>query len=300
MSGEFTVVEVKSEWERESEDMGSKRKFWYNNPDSGNLLFKYPRGDSGEHWAEKIAAEVAEILGIEHAIVELAVFEGRKGSTTRSFTNVGIGTVLIHGNQLLESAVRNYDPNKKFGQSSHTLENIWKALDSVLSALHDSAKAKSTKCRFADYLILDAIIGNTDRHHENWGLLLQLSDGKVVVDLAPTYDHASSLGRELSDTKRERLFANNQIGPYVERAPGAIYWSESDTRGMSPIELVRRSVDAYPEFFRPALQRIKELDKGSILNLPKQLPDDWISSSGRKFMTDQLDYSISMLQELSA
>lgn len=76
-------MEVKSEWERESEDMGSKRKFWYNNQDSGKWLFKYPRGDSGEHWAEKIAAEVAGILGIDHAIVELAVFEGSMGSTTR-------------------------------------------------------------------------------------------------------------------------------------------------------------------------------------------------------------------------
>lgn len=297
MSGELTVVEVKWEWERESEDMGSKRKFWYNNPDSGKWLFKYPRGDSGEHWAEKIAAEVAGILAIDHAIVELAVFEGSMGSTTRSFANVGVGTVLIHGNQLLESAVQYYDPNKKFGQSSHTLKNIWKALDSVL---HDSEKAKSTKCRFADYLVFDAIIGNTDRHHENWGLLLQLSEDKVFADLAPTYDHASSLGRELNDTKRERLFANNQIGPYVERAPGAIYWSESDTRGISPIELVRRSVDAYPEFFGPALQRIKKLDKESILNLPKLLSDDWISSLGREFMTSQMDYSISMLQELSA
>lgn len=294
MPEQFAVVEVKSEWERESEDMGSKRKFWYNDPTAGKWLFKFSRGSSGEHWAEKIAAEVAGIFGIDHAIVELAIFEGKRGSTTKSFANVDAGQILIHGNQLLELEVQGYDSSKKFKQSSHILENIWRVLD---SALHDSEDAK---CRLADYLVFDAIIGNTDRHHENWGLLFQMAEDKVSVDLAPTYDHASSLGRELSDTKRERLFANNRIGTYVERARGAIYWSESDSRGISPLELVRRSVDAYPGLFGPALQRIKKLDKESILNLSKRIPDDWISTLGREFMTNQMDYSISVLKELSA
>lgn len=294
MPEKLTVVEVKSEWERESEDMGSKRKFWYNNPTDGKWLFKYPRGSSGEHWAEKIAAEVAGVWGIDHANVELAIFEGRRGSTTKSFANVDAGQILIHGNQFLELEVQGYDPSKIFNQYSHNLENIWRVLDAVLSDSEDA------KYRFADYLVFDAIIGNTDRHHENWGLLFQMAEDKVSVDLAPTYDHASSLGRELNDTKRERLFANNQIGTYVERAPGAIYWSESDARRISPIELIRRSVDAYPELFSPALQRIKNLDKQSILNLSKLLPDDWISNLGREFMINQMDYSISTLQELSA
>ncbi|MDE2847292.1 MAG: HipA domain-containing protein [Gemmatimonadota bacterium] len=294
MPEKYAVVEVKGEWERDSEDMGSKRKFWYSNPTAGKWLFKFPRGGSGEHWAEKIAAEVAGILGIDHAIVELAIFEGRRGSTTKSFANVDAGQILIHGNQLLELEVQGYDSSKKFKQSSHTLEHIWQVLDSVL---HESEDAKY---RFADYLVFDAIIGNTDRHHENWGLLFQMAENEVSVDLAPTYDHASSLGRELSDTKRERLFANNQIGTYVERARGAIYWSESDSRSISPLELVRRSVDAYPDWFGPALQRIKKLNKESILNQSKRIPDDWISALGRNFMTDQLDYNISMLQELSA
>ena len=293
MPGQFPVVEVKSEWERESEGMGSKYKFWYNDPTAGKWLFKFPRENTGEHWAEKIAAEVAGMLDIAHARVELAVFDNKKGSTTKSFANVDAGQILIHGNQLLELEVQGYDPSKTFNQSSHTLQNIWRVLD---SSLNDSEDAK---IRFAEYLVFDAIIGNTDRHHENWGLLFQMDEDKVSVDLAPTYDHASSLGRELSDTKRERLFANNRIGTYVERAPGAIYWSESDRRGISPIELVRRSVDAYPDWFGPALQRIKKLDKESILNLSKRIPDDWLSAIGRDFMTSQVDYSISMLQELS-
>jgi hypothetical protein len=49
---------------------------------------------------------------------------------------------------------------------------------------------------FPGYLMLDALIGNTDRHHENWGarVLAGLGNGRRMAVLAPTYDHASSEG----------------------------------------------------------------------------------------------------------
>ncbi len=68
--------------------------------------------------------------------------------------------------------------------------------------------------QLASYLVLDALIGNTDRHHENWGFLGQVlvnidevSEAARLVkqggyDIAPSFDHASSLGRELPDEKR--------------------------------------------------------------------------------------------------
>ena len=56
----YPIVEVERESVRESEDMGSKDKFWYLQ-DAGYWLFKHPRCNTGEHWAEKIAAEVAAL-----------------------------------------------------------------------------------------------------------------------------------------------------------------------------------------------------------------------------------------------
>ena len=51
--------EVLEESAAESELMGSKTKFWYlRQEEEGLWLFKYPRRNTGEHWAEKIAAEV--------------------------------------------------------------------------------------------------------------------------------------------------------------------------------------------------------------------------------------------------
>ena len=78
MSDLYPIVKVERESVHESEEMmGSKNKFWYLDPmeEEEYWLFKYPRCNTGEHWAEKIAAEVAALLEIPHARVELAVFE---------------------------------------------------------------------------------------------------------------------------------------------------------------------------------------------------------------------------------
>jgi hypothetical protein len=63
---------------------------------------------------------------------------------------------------------------------------------------------------FTGYLVLDALIGNTDRHHQNWATLRSRS---TALRLAPTFDHASSLGYLLSDEARmQRL---SEVGPSV-------------------------------------------------------------------------------------
>ena len=78
----YPITEVSQEWVRGGEEMGSKRKFWYVCPGSDEeteWLFKYPQSNTGQHWSEKIAAEVAAVLEIPHARVELAVFSEDKG-----------------------------------------------------------------------------------------------------------------------------------------------------------------------------------------------------------------------------
>ena len=294
----YPIIEVERESVRESEEMmGSKDKFWYLHPteEEEYWLFKYPRFNTGEHWAEKIAAEVAALLEIPHARVELATLAEDKGSVTKSF--VQEGQELVHGNQMLKRAVHGYDPEKEFRQSSHTLANIWQVMDSVFGESEHAEKAKS---RLAEYVVLDALIGNTDRHHENWGILRWERKGYHWVDLsvAPSFDHASSLGRELQDERRDRILAEDRIGDYVAKGRGAIYWSETDRRGPSPLELVRRTTRSYPDLFRPALTKLEKLDGGSVDDLVNRVPSDWMSSSARKFAIALMHYNLEQLQEL--
>ena len=213
MADPYRIVEVKPEWVIDREDMGTKTKFWYRDPDDDvNWLFKYPRSDTGEHWAEKIAEEVASVLGVIHAKVELAQFEGDRGSVTESFARGG--RALYHGNQMLERVVSGYEPRRRFRQSQHTLANIFEVMDRAFARSETAIRAKRT---IASYTVLDALIGNTDRHHENWGLLLRRQDYSLRGFVALSFDHASSLGRELLDDRRDRFLAENRVGDYAEK-----------------------------------------------------------------------------------
>ena len=292
----YPVTEVLSEWNREREEMGSKRKFWYLRPGpekETEWLFKYPQPNTGQHWSEKIAAEVAAVLEIPHAKVELAVYSENKGSVTRSFAENG--RELVHGNQMFEWKVRGYDPGKRFRQSRHTLANIWKVLDRVFVTPEGKRDAK---VRLAKYVVLDAVIGNTDRHHENWGILRIWKDNGWKGRVAPSFDHASCLGRELLDSRRSRLLREGRVGVYAEKGRGAVYWSEDERRGPSPLELTRRAAQDYADLFRPGLVKLERLDLKTINNQVDRVPTDWMSPTARDFAIELMRYNIEQLSEI--
>ena len=302
MTEPYPIVEVQEEWalEKIPEDLGSKPKFWYRAEETGvNWLFKYSRENTGEHWSEKIAAEVADLLGVMHAKVDIATFDNSVGSVTKSF--VRNETELVHGNQILARIMSDYDPYANFGQSQHTLANILAALDKAFVIPEAGEIAKRS---FAGYLLLDALIGNTDRHHENWGILRRRYRGGLADILAPSFDHASSLGRELSDEgsrkkTRSWLLRESRIGPeYVEKGHGGVFWSENERRGPSPLQLVRLAIVEYPALFRTSIGRIERVNEDLLREVVERVPADWMSPSERLFAITQMCYNLYELNEL--
>jgi HipA-like C-terminal domain len=294
----YPVLEVLPQWVLDKEAMGSKEKFWYRcDPNKPPWLFKFPQPNTGQHWAEKIAAELAADLEITHAVVELALFDNTRGSASESFA-VG-GWDLFHGNQMLAGKVTGYDPGTRFRQADHTLANILLALDRTFT--HPDGRQKN-KVRFAEYLVFDALIGNTDRHHENWGILRRQTVDRWTGMLAPTFDHASSLGRELLDEgpgkSRKRLLSEKRIPYYAEKAAGAIYWESTDRRGLSPLELVRRAAPMYPDLFKPAFRKREKLDAGMLSTLLDRVPADWMSGLAREFVIAFVCYTIEELRKI--
>ena len=298
MSDFYPIVEVQENWlldpEESQEFIGSKNKFWYRpESDKPRWLFKYPRENSGEHWAEKIAESVARILDIPHSRVELAVFKGIRGSAAESF--VAGELELFHGNQILAGTAERYDPDMR-RPTKHTLENIWQALDSLFE---DLGKAEEAKRQFSGYLILDGIIGNTDRHHANWGgIRSKRTESGVVEFLAPSFDHASSLGRELEDTRRATLLSENRVGRYSERGRGAIYWSQDDRWGRSPVVLALLAAERHPQYFRPTLANLDELSDSSLRAVVERIPECWMSSSAREFAIALMMYNLDKMREV--
>lgn len=298
-------MDVHPHWETQSEQMGTKDKFWFRDPNDAqecDWLFKFPTENTGQHWAEKIAYEIARRMRILAPRVELAQYcelggGPRRGSAVRSFAS---GYELYHGNQILASLDGNYDPVQRFGHNMHTVQRIFRSM----SIFTSGEVADRCRSRLAEYFLLDAVIGNVDRHHENWGILGKVVDGNLKGRLAPTFDHASSLGRELLDTgegkSRSRYLSELGIGRYAERAHGAVFLSDDSRRGPSPLDLMRQCVEEpdYGGLFHRALRKLDSLNTGSVEDIVSKIPASWMTDLAREFVIRLVDYNLQELQLL--
>ncbi len=296
---DYPIVLVRPEDVIGDEGMGSKPKFWFRR-EGARWLFKEAREGTGEDWAEKVVAEVARIAEIPAATVELAEFKGRRGCACLSFANPDKAETLIHGNEILAGHVLGYDPAKKFHQSDHTLAHIVEALRRMFP---DAARHDGVLAVLGTYLVLDALVGNTDRHHENWGILTRsraLEGGAVEIttEVAPSFDHASSLGRELLDEGRRQFLAQGRVANYVRRGHGAIFQSTTDRRGVNPLALVEIGVQTQPRFFVPALQRLKGVQLARLQATVDDAPEVRMTGPAKEFAKSFMAYTYEALTKL--
>lgn len=132
--------------------------------------------------------------------------------------------------------------------------------ESLLSIEHygKPPRAAATVESSSSPKVLDALVANQDRHDENWGLILV--DGGSVT-LAPTFDHASSLGRNESDSERNaRLMTKDRgrsIEAYVERARSAFYASPMSDKPLTTYAAFQEADRYLPEAKHYWLQRLE-------------------------------------------
>jgi hypothetical protein len=123
------------------------------------------------------------------------------------------GGTLVHGNELLTPIVPNYPTFATYNLSQHTIDLVSRIIpdESVNLPIGWTVPSGIQKAVevFVGYLLLNAWIGNGEIHHENWGVVRNkavlntsetahlASTTSETVHLVPTYDHASSLGRDL-------------------------------------------------------------------------------------------------------
>lgn len=276
--------------ERE-EPLGTKQKFWFL-WNGQRWLFKYRRAETGEDWAERIAAALAMRLWIPHAEVELASYSGRRGVVSCNFT-VGGMNPLVHGNDLLVAQDPAYPHQSFFRVREHTVDAIAHVLENVWWAEDDNwllpDGENDALGLFTGYLMLDALIANTDRHHENWGVLnvAPTVNRGWITELAPSYDHASSLGRELSPDARKRKYGrpdgSYDIEKYLQKARSAIYQRSSDTKPLSPLDAFRAFAKKRPKAAQAWLDRLDSLSPDELRESVDAVPSQIMSEAERAF-----------------
>jgi len=324
----YPIIEIDSDWILEQEHLGSKDKYWVKNEGHEVLkerdwLFKFPKarvkedGDkrmsghqlklqeiTGMHWSEKIAYELTRELEILSPKVELAILNGNIGSITENFV---AEYTLYHGNQVLANANPEYAPDKTHHQNDHKMSTIMESIGDIFA---DRDAGDTAKQKFIDYLVFDALICNVDRHHENWGFLRKLTkEGDYYGSLAPSYDHASSLGRELIEKNEQDpnkksfhslLRDPKGIKRYVMVGHGPIYVEGTGKKGPSPIRLVQRclELDEFASYFKQSLNRLERIDVKNCKAIIEKIPDEHMTPLAKDFAYQLLCVTLQLLNEL--
>jgi hypothetical protein len=130
---------------------------------------------------------------------------------------------------------------------------------------------------FTGYLIFDALIANRDRHDRNWAVLLR-PPGKPGRDaLCGSFDHASSLGFNLSDEERQRRMTDGTVPNWAHRGVARQFEHQRGQRNQTLVDLARSASELCgPDVRKYWLQAVLSVQSdvvGSILARAPGLSD---------------------------
>jgi hypothetical protein len=309
MDDEFPIIIVDDYLSEAIEPIGSKYKFWFTHPSLGRALFKEARPSTGEDWAEKVSCAICEFLLLPHAHYELAIYKGRRGVVSPYF--LPENAVLVHGNELLVAAIPDYPglPDApKYNISEHTVDVVLDTIDRKDVYLPPGWQPFCEEISkpvdvFVGYLLIDSLIGNTDRHHQNWAFMV-ISEPVPTKHLAPSFDHGSSLGRNESDkNKLDRLNSKDQgytVEAYANRTLSALYKTVGDKKPMRTMDAFALAANRYPETARVWLSQLENIASNTMQNIFERIPSTRISELSVRFALEMLFINKRKLLSLSS
>ena len=115
-----------------------------------------------------------------------------------------------------------------------------------------------------------------------------------------TYDHASSMGRELSDAKREARLGNAGQGTVESYAlkTTAAFWSEAECKRLTPREALLEAGRIRPQALATWQRRFARLPGETVESIVDRVPELRLGPVGKRFTLEFLRYNLRAILEL--
>lgn len=143
---------------------GTRDKKYLFNPDDGHTYYfkksaeKFPL----EFWSEIIAYELGKQIKLDVLKYDVAIFENEIGCISKSMINID-EEELIEGGKYLQAYDPTFSPEDKTKRHQYTFRLIENALTSF--------SLEEYMHNILQVIVFDTIIGNVDRHQENWAFI---------------------------------------------------------------------------------------------------------------------------------
>ena len=207
-------------------------------------LFKEPKEWARpELWSEILVYHLGLILGVQVPETFLAINQNKIGVLVKYFLHINptpirgdgpdryaIEETLMHGGDLLA----NEDPVDYKGK-----HNIF-----IIKKVFEKNGILKFWKEFIQMIVFDCLVGNTDRHQDNWGICVQRKTGEKR--LAPAYDNSTCFAPEKSDNQiiSESLLNLDVLEVFLNKSPYPIYWSDNggDCKRLTHTEFIKKLV----------------------------------------------------------
>ncbi len=148
----------------------------------------------------------------------------------------------IPGGDLFQKQVPNYE--RKKGEK-HNFSDL-------IEIIKQRNLAQNWQEEWAKIFCFDALIGNTDRHQDNWGIM-HYEDRDYF---SPAFDNGTAMGHEI--TEENLIKKCNALETYVlaRRATHHIKWHRKDISKMKHFDFLKRLIVNYPDmkaYMRPCI-----------------------------------------------
>lgn len=245
-----------STWEKKAsiQASGTRAKFWLINPDnSDKYLFKIPRKNTGEAWAEKIASEVGRLLQFPVVDISIARYHDINGILSLNFRHNS--EEFFEGGDLFTSQITGFDRYRLDYYEYETIVRLLKEYD--------------LEKDFVFLPIFDALIGNQDRHCDNWGILR----GDKGFRFSPAYDNGSSLGFQITEDRIKKMILDeNMFKAYSSRSYALI--GIVGKRKPKHFDLLSVVNQHYPLEVRQVIKQLEILNRSNIEKIVNSIPNE--------------------------
>ena len=232
-------------------------------PSKRHLFKRSKKSYPDQFWGEVVAYRVGCAMGLEVPPAFAAYNSGTGHSAALIEWFYGPSQRFVHAGDYMQRIIRDFDRTKG---TQHTLATTQTLLRAFAKA---GIFHQDWKRWLAEMFAFDTIIGNTDRHQDNWGLIFHVDNGEGVCRLSPLFDNGTSLGHERF-TDRVAGWRDVEFISYIARGRHHMGELRGDTcLSVSHVEMVRRVLLTWPKTHRNIIERLDLLDA----QLPAMLND---------------------------
>lgn len=242
-----------------------------------------------QFWNEIIAYKLGRVLGVKVPPAFVAYYqrEGQEpfyGSLIEWFYAYGRKDESQRGGEVITKYIEGYSIAKGELHNFQTLVEIF-----------TTEKVENWLADLTEMLTLDALIGNTDRHQDNWQIVDYSPEGKRL--LSPAFDNGTSLGYNLRYEHLDAWIGKdwmNKQSKLIKNGHHHMKWHISDEKQANHFELLEKLVKQFPEC-KEIIMSILQRDISQVFTEISALTEFELADERYRLTPKRADFIIKML-----